>query len=78
MIGVAKIVLSAAFLIAVAGPAFAADPQPSSPANAPQMSYTPPPAAAPARNPDHFVKPSGYDQDRKMHPYGAGYGPKAN
>lgn len=47
------------------------------------MSYTPPPAAAPtpdpaAGNPDHFVKPSGYDQDRKMHPYGSGYGPKAN
>jgi hypothetical protein len=85
----AKSLLIAGALVAVAGSAYAQAPQatqqvPQAPQ--PQYSYAPGAAsmsaATPATdqsNPDHFVKPPGYDQNPWMYPYSRpGYGPKLN
>jgi hypothetical protein len=76
-----KSLLIAGVLVAVAGSAYATDPQQAPQAT--QQSYTPGPAmstAAPAidqTSPDRFLKPPGYDQDPWMAPYSRpGYGPK--
>jgi hypothetical protein len=78
-----KSLLIAGVLVAVAGSAYATDPQQVPQAT--QQSYSPGaamPAAAPVAdqtNPDHFVKPPGYDQNPWMNPYTRpGYGPKPN
>jgi hypothetical protein len=82
MINSVKSLLIAGVLIAVAGSAYAQQQQPTAPtAPQQQLSYTP---AAPLPmgdqpNPDHFVKPAGYDQNPAMYPYTRkGAGPKAN
>ena len=78
MIRIVEVTLGAVILVAIAGGASADQLPPASPATTQQLSYTPgnpPPSAAPTDG-DHFVKPPGYDEDRWMHPYGVGYGPK--
>jgi len=79
-----KSMLIAGVLAAVAGSAHA-QTQPMTVPTAPaqqQLSYTPAapvPAAQDPSNPDHFVKPAGYDQDPAMYPYTRkGSGPKPN
>jgi hypothetical protein len=78
-----KSMLIAGVLVAVAGSAYA-QTQPTTVPTAPaqqQVSATPAapvPMADPA-TPDHFVKPTGYDQNPAMYPYTRkGSGPKAN
>jgi hypothetical protein len=83
-----KSLLIAGVLAAVAGSAYAADPQQIPQGT--QQSYTSPSAAAAAAgatampatdpsNPEHFVKPPGYDQNPAMNPYSRpNYGPKPN
>jgi hypothetical protein len=83
MIYSGKSLLIASVLVAVAGSAYAQQQQPTVP-TAPaqqQLSYTPaaPAPAADASNPEHFVKPAGYDQNPAMYPYTRkGSGPKPN
>jgi hypothetical protein len=79
-----KSMLIAGVLVAVAGSAYAQQ-QPMTAPTAPaqqQLSYTPAapvPTAPDATNPDHFVKPAGYDQNPANYPYTRkGSGPKAN
>jgi hypothetical protein len=79
-----KLLLIAGVLVAVAGSAYAADPQQVPQVT--QQSYSPgtamPVPATPAvdqTNPDHFVPPPGYYQNPSMVPYSRpGYGPKPN
>jgi hypothetical protein len=78
-----KSLLIAGVLVAVAGSAYAQQ-QPTTVPTAPaqqQLSYTPaaPAPAADQSNPEHFVKPAGYDQNPAMYPYTRkGAGPKPN
>jgi hypothetical protein len=79
-----KSMLIAGVLVVVAGSAYA-QTQPTTVPTAPaqqQLSATPAapvPAAADPTNPDHFVKPAGYDQNPAMYPYThKGSGPKPN
>jgi hypothetical protein len=90
MIRSGKSLLIAGVLVAVAGSAYAQQaPQQQAPQQqaprAVQQSYQPAPAmpaAAPIAdpsNPDHFVPPPGYYENRAMAPYSRpGYGPKPN
>jgi hypothetical protein len=86
MIRSGKSLLIAGALVAVAGGAYAQTPQATQQVpQAPQYTYAPGAAgmsaATPAEqsNPDHFVKPSGYDQNPWNYPYSRpGYGPKLN
>jgi hypothetical protein len=76
-----KLMLIAGVLVAVAGSAYAQQQTvPASAAAAAQQSYIPAPTAPTAdTNPDHFVKPTGYDQNPAMYPYTRkGAGPKPN
>jgi hypothetical protein len=83
-----KLLLIAGALVAVAGSAYAQSPQATQQVvpQATQQTYAPGAAAmsapAPAidqSNPDHFVKPSGYDYNPWNYPYTRpGAGPKAN
>ena len=81
MIGSAKSILFAGALIAVAGGAYAADPQQQTPQTN-QLSYSTPEAPVHPTlhaRPEHYETPPGYYQDPLMVPYSRpGYGPKPN
>jgi hypothetical protein len=79
-----KSMLIAGVLVAVAGSAYAQQQPttvPTAPAQQQQLSAAPgaPVPMGDPSNPEHFVKPAGYDQDPANYPYTRkGSGPKPN
>jgi len=72
-----KLTLIAALLVAVAGSAYATDPQPTDRQVA-TSNFGPKPSGGTNTPTTHFVKPPGYDQDPWMHPYTRDGAPKVN
>jgi hypothetical protein len=82
MIRLVNMALGATLLVATAGGAYAQQVQPQAGvpqgqvSAVPEAKMEPKPSGGANTESTHFVKPPGYDQDRRNYPYGPGSGPK--